>query len=40
MSLHPDGRLTLHRHGAQDRPYPHPDDYLAHLRMRYAPSFT
>jgi tRNA A37 threonylcarbamoyladenosine synthetase subunit TsaC/SUA5/YrdC len=38
VALHPDGRLTLHRHGAQNQPYPHPDDYLAHLRTRYAPS--
>ncbi|MEU0788339.1 hypothetical protein ABZ341_43295 [Streptomyces sp. NPDC006173] len=34
--LHPDGRLTLHRHGAQDRPYDHSDDYLHHLRAHYA----
>ncbi|MFE3197797.1 Sua5/YciO/YrdC/YwlC family protein [Embleya sp. NPDC059237] len=37
VALHPDGRLTLHRHGAQDRPYPNPDDYLTHLHERYAP---
>ncbi|MFI7359343.1 hypothetical protein ACIBTP_36100 [Streptomyces avidinii] len=36
VSVHPDGRLTLHRHGAQDQPYPHPDDYLDHLRARYG----
>ncbi|MFJ7587628.1 hypothetical protein ACIQZO_09610 [Streptomyces sp. NPDC097617] len=36
VAVHPDGRLTLHRHGAQDQPYPHPDDYLDHLRTRYA----
>ncbi|MER5867564.1 Sua5/YciO/YrdC/YwlC family protein [Kitasatospora sp. NPDC002040] len=38
VALHPDGRLTLHRHGAQDHPFPDPDDYLRHLRARYAPS--
>ncbi|MEU8775486.1 hypothetical protein [Streptomyces sp. NPDC048606] len=32
----PDGGLRLHRHGAQDHPYPHPDDYLRHLRARYV----
>ncbi|MCX5149951.1 Sua5/YciO/YrdC/YwlC family protein [Streptomyces sp. NBC_00320] len=36
VTLHPDGRLTLHRHGAQDQPYPYPDEYLEHLRARYA----
>ncbi|MFF4099013.1 Sua5/YciO/YrdC/YwlC family protein [Streptomyces sp. NPDC001903] len=36
VAVHPDGRLTLHRQGAQDRPHPHPDDYLGHLRARYA----
>ncbi|MET7744302.1 Sua5/YciO/YrdC/YwlC family protein [Streptomyces sp. NPDC005385] len=36
VALHPDGRLTLHRHGAQDRDYDHSDDYLHHLRARYA----
>ncbi|MBP2037304.1 hypothetical protein [Streptomyces avidinii] len=36
VTVHPDGRLTLHRHGAQDRSYPHPDDYLDHLRARYG----
>lgn len=40
VALHPDGNLTLHRHGAQNQPYPHPDDYLDHLRTRYTPSFT
>ncbi|GJF33809.1 hypothetical protein KNE206_65090 [Kitasatospora sp. NE20-6] len=32
LRLHPDGRLTLHRHGAQDHPYPDAAAYLAHLR--------
>ncbi|MFE2550224.1 Sua5/YciO/YrdC/YwlC family protein [Streptomyces sp. NPDC059355] len=36
VAMHPDGRLTLHRHGAQDRAHPHPDDYLDHLRAHYA----
>ncbi|MEW2041286.1 Sua5/YciO/YrdC/YwlC family protein, partial [Streptomyces sp. NPDC005534] len=36
VALHPDGRLTLHRHGAQDRPYDHSDDYLHQLRAQYA----
>lgn len=36
VTLHPDGRLTLHRHGAQDRLYDHSDDYLHHLRAEYA----
>ncbi|ROQ63743.1 telomere recombination protein [Streptomyces sp. 840.1] len=40
VALHPDGNLALHRTGAQDQPYPHPDDYLAHLRTQYTPSFT
>ncbi|MFJ4864699.1 Sua5/YciO/YrdC/YwlC family protein [Streptomyces sp. NPDC088748] len=38
VAVHPDGRLTLHRHGAQDRSHPHPDDYLDHLRARYGSS--
>ncbi|MFI5828714.1 hypothetical protein ACIA6C_15945 [Streptomyces sp. NPDC051578] len=32
LRLHPDGRLDLHRHGAQDRPYPNADQYLDRLR--------
>ncbi|MFI5669949.1 hypothetical protein [Streptomyces sp. NPDC051704] len=36
VAMHPDGRLTLHRHGAQDQAHPHPDHYLDHLRARYA----
>ncbi|WP_158771504.1 hypothetical protein [Streptomyces sp. NRRL S-340] len=38
VALHPDGRLTLQCHGAQNQPYPDPDDYLDHLRTRYTPS--
>jgi tRNA A37 threonylcarbamoyladenosine synthetase subunit TsaC/SUA5/YrdC len=38
VALHPDGRLTLHRHGAQDQPFPRPEDYLGHLRARYGTS--
>ncbi|MFI0228205.1 hypothetical protein [Streptomyces sp. NPDC017086] len=34
VRLHPDGRLLLHRDGAQNRPYPRPEDYLARLRAR------
>ncbi|MGW6882276.1 hypothetical protein [Streptomyces sp. MT206] len=40
VTLHPDGRLSLHRHGAQDQPFPDPDAYLTDLRARYAPSPT
>ncbi|MFJ8988837.1 Sua5/YciO/YrdC/YwlC family protein [Streptomyces sp. NPDC102279] len=36
VALHPDGRLTLHRHGAQDRSYDHSDDYLHQLGAQYA----
>ncbi|WP_327063944.1 hypothetical protein OG715_03140 [Kitasatospora purpeofusca] len=32
VRLHPDGRLDLHRHGAQDRAFADPDQYLARLR--------
>ncbi|MFD4910137.1 hypothetical protein [Kitasatospora purpeofusca] len=32
VRLHPDGRLDLHRHGAQDRAFAAPDQYLARLR--------
>ncbi|WP_129838894.1 Sua5/YciO/YrdC/YwlC family protein [Streptomyces sp. RFCAC02] len=31
VRLDPGGRLTLHRRGAQDRPYPDPDAYLRRL---------
>ncbi|MBT1189645.1 hypothetical protein HET69_38110 [Streptomyces sp. CJ_13] len=40
VALHADGRLSLHRHGAQDQPFPDPDAYLTDLRTRYAPSPT
>ncbi|MEU3526388.1 Sua5/YciO/YrdC/YwlC family protein [Streptomyces sp. NPDC038707] len=36
VRVHPDGRLELHRHGAQDRPYATADDYLSHLTSRYT----
>ncbi|MFJ4091526.1 hypothetical protein ACIPYS_08075 [Kitasatospora sp. NPDC089913] len=32
VRLHPDGRLGLHRHGAQDRGFADPEQYLARLR--------
>ncbi|MGW8066942.1 hypothetical protein ACVV2G_32895 [Streptomyces ziwulingensis] len=32
IRLHSDGRLELHRHGAQDRHHSDPDEYLRHLR--------
>ncbi|MDY0812242.1 hypothetical protein [Kitasatospora purpeofusca] len=32
VRLHPDGRLDLHRHGAQDRAFADPEQYLAQLR--------
>ncbi len=32
VRLHPDGRLDLHRHGAQDRAFADPDQYLARIR--------
>ncbi|MFB7909474.1 hypothetical protein ACFC1T_23850 [Kitasatospora sp. NPDC056076] len=37
LRLHPDGRLDLHRPGAQDRPYPGPEAYLAHVRTAFLP---
>ncbi|MFF4415737.1 hypothetical protein ACFYY8_24685 [Streptosporangium sp. NPDC001559] len=36
LRLHPDGRLDLHRHGAQDHPYPNARRYLDHLRALHA----
>ncbi|WP_051967287.1 hypothetical protein [Kitasatospora mediocidica] len=38
LRLHPDQRIELHRHGAQDHPYPDPAHYLAQLHARYRPS--
>ncbi|MGW2400193.1 Sua5/YciO/YrdC/YwlC family protein [Kitasatospora sp. NPDC001664] len=35
LRLHADGRLELHRHGAQDRPFASPAAYLAHVRSAY-----
>ncbi|MFD9127332.1 hypothetical protein [Kitasatospora sp. NPDC059571] len=34
LRLHPDSRLELHRHGAQDHPYGGAAGYLAHLADR------
>ena len=36
LRLHPDGRIGLHRHGAQDRRYPGADRYLDHIRVTHA----
>lgn len=36
IRVHPDGRLELHRPGAQDAPYGNPEAYLAHLRDRHS----
>ncbi|WP_434445475.1 hypothetical protein [Lentzea sp. E54] len=36
LRLYPDGSLDLHRHGAQDHPYPDGSAYLEHLRARYV----
>lgn len=36
VRLHSDGRLELHRHGAQDRPHADPGHYLQQLRTRCA----
>ncbi|MET8623825.1 Sua5/YciO/YrdC/YwlC family protein [Kitasatospora sp. NPDC004669] len=35
LRLHPDGRIDLHRHGAQDRPHANSARYLEHLRATY-----
>lgn len=32
VRMHPDGRLELHRHGAQDRDFADAEGYLEHLR--------
>ncbi|MFF2076826.1 Sua5/YciO/YrdC/YwlC family protein [Kitasatospora sp. NPDC058162] len=37
LRLHPDGRLDLHRPGAQDRPHPGRGAYLAHVRTAFLP---
>ncbi|MEV7601301.1 hypothetical protein AB0O91_28435 [Kitasatospora sp. NPDC089797] len=37
LRLHPDGRVDLHRPGAQDRPHGGPDGYLAHVRAALLP---
>ncbi|MFJ4795928.1 hypothetical protein [Kitasatospora purpeofusca] len=36
VRLHPDGRLGLHRHGAQDRAFADPEQYLARLRSGHG----
>ncbi|GGU48778.1 hypothetical protein [Streptomyces violascens] len=36
LRLHPDGQLDLHRHGAQDHPYPNADQYLDRLRATHT----
>ncbi|KJY25954.1 hypothetical protein [Streptomyces sp. NRRL S-495] len=36
VRLHPDGRLDLHRHGAQDRAFADPGQYLARLRSHWG----
>lgn len=36
VRVHPDGRLELHRHGAQDQSHLAAGDYLHYLRGRYA----
>ena len=35
LRLHPDGRIDLHRHGAQDRAFPSTEQYLDHLRTTH-----
>ncbi|MFJ8043525.1 Sua5/YciO/YrdC/YwlC family protein [Kitasatospora sp. NPDC096147] len=35
LRLHPNGRLDLHRPGAQDRRFPSPGAYLDHVRTTY-----
>ncbi|MFF1869454.1 hypothetical protein [Kitasatospora herbaricolor] len=37
LRLHTDGRLELHRPGAQDRAFPAPERYLDHVREAYGP---
>ncbi|MEU3064294.1 hypothetical protein [Streptomyces subrutilus] len=37
VRLHPDGRMELHRSGAQDGPYSDADAYLEHLRTAHGP---
>ncbi|GGY06855.1 Sua5/YciO/YrdC/YwlC family protein [Streptomyces minutiscleroticus] len=36
VRLHPDGRMELHRHGAQDQHYATPAHYLQQLQARYT----
>ncbi|GLU49525.1 hypothetical protein [Nocardiopsis ansamitocini] len=36
LRLHPDGRLELHRRGAQDLVHPDPEEYLDRIRAAYC----
>ncbi|MGA4545136.1 Sua5/YciO/YrdC/YwlC family protein [Uniformispora flossi] len=38
VRLHPDGRMEIHRRGAQDRAFAGPAEYLRHLRQQYSPA--
>lgn len=38
VRLHPDGRMEVHRQGAQDRAFASPAEYLRRLNMRYSPA--
>ncbi|MFJ7146706.1 hypothetical protein ACIQVT_00515 [Streptomyces sp. NPDC100445] len=38
LRVHPDGRLDLHRHGAQDYAHPTAEQYLTGLQAKYAGS--
>ncbi|WLQ38742.1 hypothetical protein P8A22_00945 [Streptomyces laculatispora] len=40
IRLHPDGRMELHRSGAQDQAYSPPTAYLDHLRASHWPGPT
>ncbi|MGR6998396.1 hypothetical protein ACU686_10350 [Yinghuangia aomiensis] len=36
VRLHPDGRMEIHRQGAQDRAFAGPAEYLRRLRRQYS----
>lgn len=38
VRLHPDGRMEVHRQGAQDRAFAGPGEYLRRLRTQYSPA--
>ncbi|GAA4992394.1 hypothetical protein GCM10023205_76130 [Yinghuangia aomiensis] len=38
VRLHPDGRMEVHRQGAQDRAFTSPAEYLRRLRTQYSPT--